>query len=405
MSTLVVSPPWRWVVTNRQSEVLTFLDHLASKRQMVYTLNKPATAAGEVPSDNPEVNIVGDDGDPLLEEGNRLLFGFRRETGTPPWVCRYAGPILQVNDVVRGDQPVTSFTAFDPWQVLFKRPIRLLAGALPSRTGFTYVNTRGSTIALELLRNTIAADGDVMLDAGVAWGGTAFYGGTLENTTRLDISFQFGTTVGEAWQALADAGYLDIVLTPIWDPINRPGICCEVNIYQIAGTRRNGAIFGWDKAPRSLTSIDRLDDGSQRENDIQPYLQEGIPGAEVIDAASIAKYGTFWAGPTYPGVTTFSELAALSETDVLLKADGSETIRVSPAPERAPVPFVEYFLGDSVPVYASKRFRKAITAGVVTSGGHWSNLQRIYSIPIDIGDDNVETVRALEFSADGDILP
>lgn len=206
MATLVYSPPWRWVVTNRQSEVLTFLDNLASKRQMLYTLNKPATATGEVPADNPEVNIVDDDGDPFVEEGSRLLYGFRRETGTPPWRCRYAGPILQVNDVVRGDQPVTAFTAFDPWQVLFKRPIRLLSGALPKRTGFTYVNTRGSTIALELLRNTIAEDGPCYLDAGVAWGGTSFYGGTIEDTTRLDINLQSATTVGEAWQQLCDGG-------------------------------------------------------------------------------------------------------------------------------------------------------------------------------------------------------
>jgi hypothetical protein len=190
MGTLVYSPPWRWVVTTRASVVLTFLDRLAKKRRAVYTLNKPATAIGEVPSDNPEVNIVHDDGDPLLEEGNRLLFGFRRETradsSSAPWVPRYAGPILQVNDVVRGDQPFTTFTSYDPWQVLFKRPIRLLSGALPGRTGFTYVNTRGSTIALELLRNTIATDGGCYLDAGAAWGGTGFFGGTIEDTSRLD---------------------------------------------------------------------------------------------------------------------------------------------------------------------------------------------------------------------------
>lgn len=404
MATLVHSPPWRFVVTDRSSVVLTFLDHLASKRQLVYELDKPATARGVVPSDSPEVNIVHDDGDPFLEEGNRLLFGFRRETGTPPWKCRFAGPILIVNDVLSGDQPVTSFTAFDPWQYLFKRPIRLASGALPGRTGLTYVDTRGSTIALELLRNTIATDGPCYLDAGLSWGGTAFYGGTLEDTSRLDFNLQQVSTVGEAWVKLAETGSLDIVLTPVWDPIARPGICCEVNIYPIAGTRRNGAVFAWDKPSRSLSGIDRLDDGQQRENVVQYYLQEGHPVEPLTDVASVAKYGTWWGGQTFPGDTTYAEVEAYAAEQLLFKRDGSETIQINPAADRSPVPFVEYFLGDAVPVYASKRLRRAIDAGTVVDGA-WSSLQRVYKIPITVGDDNIETVDQLEFSADGDLLP
>ncbi len=97
------SPPWRFVVTNLSGVLLTFLDRLAFDRRVTRTLNAPLSMEGRVPSDNREINLLAA-GDPLLSEGNRLLFGLRREIVSPgveEYVPRAGAIILKVSD--RGD--------------------------------------------------------------------------------------------------------------------------------------------------------------------------------------------------------------------------------------------------------------------------------------------------------------
>ena len=69
---------------------------------------------------------------------------------------------------------------------------------------------------------------------------------------------------------------------------------------------------------------------------------------------------------------------------------------VSPNPLLSPKPFLDYGLGDRVPISATPRLRQAIP---------WASdatiYQRVYGIPIVLGDDGVETVRQLIGSPDG----
>src|SRR6476646_8770117 len=130
------APPWRFVVTDRSSATRTFLDRISTKRSLLYTLDSPAHAVGTVDSANRDISIAHTDGDPYLAEGNRLLYGFRREGAFiagdyKPWVCRFAGPILQIDDVGTPDIPQSTFTAFDPWMYLMNRPVCNAAGDFP----------------------------------------------------------------------------------------------------------------------------------------------------------------------------------------------------------------------------------------------------------------------------------
>lgn len=377
--------PWRFIVTDLNTATLTFLDRLATGRNVTKTINQSTVISGVAPADNPEVNIAHTDGDPFLAYNNRLIYAFRREGGDPPWVVRAAGIIMQPNDEA-GDSPVTRFTAFDPWMLLNHRPILNGDGELPRAAGLTYTGTRGDVIALELLEATIAAHGTVHIDHGQ----TSQYGGTIEATDILDIAFQQGLTVGEAWTQLCATDTIDIELVPIYDPFGRPGYTHELSIWNAQGATRRGAIMAWDMPSRSLVDVNRQIEGDAMANKVQFYAGKNVPATLQTNAASVAKFGQWWASQFFPGQNIKSAVELLAAAQALLRANGKQTMTLEPAPERSPFLFLDYDIGDSVPVYASRRLRDPI-----------ATLQRIHGITVDISDDGIETVRPLLLAETG----
>jgi hypothetical protein len=104
-----------------------------------------------------------------------------------------------------------------------------------------------------------------------------------------------------------------------------------------------------------------------------------------VDAASVTKFGQYWAQQVLPGVIDPVGLVALQDFQLELRKDGRTTVQMSPTPERSPCPFQEYNLGDRVPVYASGDNFRQVLSGYV----------RIYGFPIDISDDALERVQGM----------
>lgn len=397
-------PPWRWVVTDPLTNTVTFLDRLAFAVQVRYILNRTSTAKLSVPSDNPEVNIlhnwVPPPGPttftgPFVEEGDRLLYGFRREGDSPLWVCRYGGTILQTEDTGETENARTVLTAADPWQLLYQRPMRNILADFPDKAGFfSFNDTQTGVIALTWLRNTILNEGPVGIDvpttgqlAGfgitlVDMPGSGYWSGTIENTTQIDIDFQQGMSVGEIWDQLVQEGYMDIVLTPVYDPVRRPGITHEINIYERAGRQADDAVMAWDKPSRNLISFNHVKDGYKRANTVRYYEQQGGKpvggGIPIADGTSVLRYGEYWAQQFFPGRIQEAVLA-FAELQLLLRADGIDTVTIEPTPERAPFLFTEWFIGDTVPVFASDRARAAV-----------NGFQRIYGIELNVDENSYE---------------
>lgn len=391
------SPLWRFIMTELDGTVVTWLDRLASQRQMSFILNGPAVFNCDVPSDNPEVNRLWDasgtlyDDEPYVAEGVRHVYGFRREIFDPEtliWVCRYGGTVLQIEDVAESDIARSRVSAYDPWQLLYSRAVRNVDGELPGEDGISWTATKANVIAAQLLRNTIDAEGTVYVDAGTTYSGTAFYDGDFEDCPEVDINFPPGTMVGEAWTTLCSMAKIDIILSPLWDPANRPGYLAQMNTYPLAGEEKPTAIFGWDKAPRSLVGVTDLEDGTQRANLVQYFAGQGGPAVTPAeDTTSQGKYGVYEALQHFPGIEGdgwTAAVEALAEAEVALRANGQRTVTISPAPERSPSPFTDYYLGDRVPVVSSNRLRKAL-----------DGYQRVYGIPVEVDDNALETVRSL----------
>lgn len=397
MGRFFVDFDWAEIVTDLNGVTLTGLTNLAASRTVTFALNRPATATGVVPSDDPRVNLTytGDPGlaAPKVSFNDRLLYMFRRESRNGPYVCRFAGIVEQLEDAATADQPYSTFTAYDPWQYLNARPV-WNGTSLIGPDGMSFNDSTGSYIAQFLMDNTIAVHGGVHVDMD---------SGTFETTDQIDINFQQGISVGAALQQLVATGVCDIVFEPVYDPIGRPGICVVMNVYAQAGTTRDSAVFSWDVG-RSVTGISSLLDGDLMANTIQLYAgQGGDPVTPQTDTSSEARYGTWYATQFFPGqplsgftVAQALALNKMAEFQLSLRKQGKRTARLSPSPLTAPIPLLDYGLGDRVPVYATDRLRQAIP---------WTSdptaYTRIYGIPITLSDDGVEQVRELVTSPDG----
>jgi hypothetical protein len=390
---------WRFLFTDLNCVTTTWADGLLTSRTISKTLGQPTTIEAQVVSDDPRVNTIFSDGYPLVAQSNRLCFAFRREGGTPPWVCRAAGILMSPEDQGTTDIATTHFTAYDPRQLLAARPCMTADGTLPGSPGLRFFDTTGDQIVTTLLERTIANEGGCFIDAGVAHGGTLFWGGTIETTDPIDFTIQQGTMVGEAWSTLEQTGNLDIVLTPIYDPLRRPGYTHELSVYRLAGTERYGAIFGWDRLNRAVAQIERMHDGTPGSffNKVQYYAGQGGPPVPLtgplVNTESVAAFGSYWAQQFFPALTdtdpTGAAVLALAAQALVLAKQGKRTLTITPTPERAPVPFLAYDVGDRVPVYASSRLR-------VTADG----LQRVQGMPIQIADDDIERIGGLLCSPD-----
>jgi hypothetical protein len=417
VSTEFDSPLWRFFVTNLAGEGITDFSKLAADRSVTVVLNGPLTLEGRVPSDNVQVFTTDvNDGDPFLAEGTRLLWGFRRESTTPPYyVCRAATICQLVEDTAEQDDGRTSFTGYDPWQYLFSRPVCNFDGSLPGTNGISWTATQASVVVAQLLRNTIVNHGHAYVDAGMSYGGTFNYDGTLETGAGMviDINFQQGTSVGEAWQQIAAMNVCDIVLEPIYRPgppssSDQANYLCQLNVYAQAGSVRDEAIFAWNLPGRSLVQISRMQEGNtRRANNVKFFAGQGgsASGGQTIavqtDATSEAKYGEYWAQQFFPGETVAASVLSMAERQLELRKNGRETVTFRPAPERSPRPWLDYELGDRVVVWASKEgFRQLLgqqTVGTVTS----TQYQRVYGWRTNISDDALETVDPLMVSQQG----
>lgn len=443
------SPRWKHLLTNRESLAVADLTRLASNRTARFELGGPSYLEGFVRADDARVNTFADDNfprtgfdpfysdDPVdfprLSEGIRFMYSFRREAveGDDPWVIRHAGIVLELEDEADPDRRMSRFMSMDPWGYLYSRPVRVLSeappNALPSNQGAVFGAVSGNDIATNILLRTIETDGSAYIDAGTSWGGTVFWGGTIETTpTFIDpVIFARGTSVAQAWEQLVDTGTIDIVLTPIWDPVNRPGYLAELSIYNSAGGLPADAYtegypsFRWDRTGRALINIQRLQEGRERANQIAAFAggtgaadNYAIPfigdegdetaadtGATWEDSSSTLRYGTYFHQETYTRTTHNNRAYRQARQDLWRRRQGLRTWRLTPTPEFSPRPFNDYMPGDFVGFYHSSKLREE----------QWwlpENFEdqvlspRCVGFNLAISDDSLETVTALDLSVD-----
>jgi hypothetical protein len=392
-----VSYPWRCIVASGNLDevlfpvtdegIITGLDRLASDREMLVSIGAPRRWNCHVPAYDPEVNIPYDDeyGEAFVAEGNRLLYVFRREGGSPPWKIRGSFVLQRLRDAAETEDGRSYITGYDPRQLLYKRPVRYpnghpLEGEHIKAAGYSgYGGEDAGFIAYDVLESSVDADGSVRIINEEA--------NILTDPESLLDKFHItqGMSVGEVWDQLEATGKVEIYLDPIYDPITFPGDLVRAFYYTRMGTEKPGAVFAWDKPSLSLYGVDHDLDGTLRANNVRFGRGQGGKVVDVVtDPASIAKWGNYFEQQWFPVQKKAAAVTALAERELESKTAGRRTIQVSPVPERAPVPLLDYDLGDTVPVIWSSRLRQGLFVQ-----------SRMTEIPIAISDEGLEqTTRA-----------
>jgi hypothetical protein len=409
MSRVYADLPWRILVTNLVTRTLTVLDHRATDRQFAFVLNGPASHTGQVATDDPEINIAfpNTDSPALLSNNTRLIYALRREPAAwPPYVCRFGGIVMNVEDT-GADSPTGRYTAYDPWQYMFNRPVRDPDTLdLPGENGVTYnAGTRASDIAVEQLILTEGVDGETHIELG----GTTLP--LVEDTAPLaePITFEAGLSVGEAWQQLCETGTIDITLPPLYDPDAYPGKVCMFQCSPKAGTVRHDMVMAWDQPGHSLMELSRMIDGTRLANRVQFFIRNR-PITLQSDAASISAYGEYWAQQFFPDANNRGELVLLAAlAQLVLRRNGAKTINASPAPERSEIPLRDYTIGDYLPFWATRNFREPMSIDYDAYDPDFpgaAGYQRVQMLPIDVDDNGTTIVRGLvtQNETDGGVI-
>ncbi len=391
--------PVRIFITDKDSQTLSILDHRSTQRQFLFTLNNPAYHTGQVASDDNEINLPWPDADSPanLTNNRRLLWALQKWEGYFPPYQPIFGGIVTIAEDQGADAPTTRYTAHDPWQYMMSRPVRDPdTGALPGVDGLKFPDgALGSDIALALLETTQAVEGETHILFDTVFDSSPLVGG---------ITFDQGTSVGEAWQQLCNTGTMDITLQPIYDPTVSPGKVCYFNVWPLnegeaAGNILYDIVMAWDLPGHSLMTINRLVDGTRLANQIQFFAgQGGVPVNLQSDSASVAAYGSYYSQQFFPGTQDRRLVTLLALAELEARKNGGRSITFDPAPERVEQPFKDYNLRDYLPVWASRNLREPLGVDYDSFDANnpgASGYQRIYAIPLNVDDNGVATVTGL----------
>ena len=352
------------------------------------------------------MNIVMQDGRPFLDVGKRSVKAYRKVgTGAGNWELKFAGNIWSLEDSGDGDTVSTMVTCYNPLKFLEKRVCRNHNGTYwPEQVRFwnsaVYEDAAGTNedggdgaqiIRKLILRTkrwggTFARPGDpipkaeaapIHIDLGGKWEETPGISMTLDQEYIMD-----------AIQRITDTQTCDLWQKPL-DVFN--GVFLRLGARKRLGSAREDSVeFVYASTPYSAREYSR----SKTLDDLANYVHFlGKTGKNPTyglkeNAKSQTDYVVLEAIETVPGVEAEEHLQFLAEMACALRKDPRDLVTIVPTPEESPVPWNDYWLGDTVMVAA------ASTPFPVTRQAV-EGVQRIYGIQITVDDDFGEYVSQL----------
>lgn len=370
---------WMFTLCDLSGVALSRLSRVASNKHLEFALNRPAMCSFTVPSNDPRVNIVHTDSDPYLATNNRVIKGYRKESGS--WTIRYAGVVTHLEDYGDGTKNTTSVTSYDPWFLLNSRLVRKNSTPDLPDAGAAYAP--GATAGNTLAKNQVDWT-NTLGETGIRTSGGTH---TFNTTTSQTVSWDRGRTIGDALVELTDTATMDVYLLPV-DLTS--GKLVDMSVFAAMGSNKPSAVFGYGTANHAIVSFTRVVDGSQLANKVTWDTGTGGATAGTLqsDATSVTKYHPYEAMTA--GVTMTATFAdTLAAEELAFRKNPRRMISIKPAPERAPQPWTDYWLGDTIQVYCSNDLRESI-----------AGTQRVYGVSIDIDDNGFERVSELRAQAD-----
>lgn len=371
-----IAADWQFIVCDANGVAIADVSRVTWGKRLSWRLDRSWFASARIPGDDPLRRILHTDGHPYISAGRRVLKCYRLESGR--WVLRFAGRILQVEDDGDADETWTAFTAYDPWTTLYRRVVRNAGGS--RATDVIFAAQAGNVLAKALVDRTIAY-------AGACGITTSSADCVFETTTNQELPLPQGTSVATALEMLCDTGLMDVYLRPV---DRQDGILVEMNVYNSFGDERAEAAFAY---PGTIERWRRLIDATELANDIdifygtRPAKAKDWKRSAHTDATSITAFGRWEDTRVFEGAK-LGQAQSIGTLELALRRNPRETLSITPLPERAPLPFLEWFLGDEIPVSTDDSTGQAL-----------SGVQRVYGFTLEIDDDGFERITDISTSS------
>lgn len=382
---------WRIILGDLTGRPISNLSALAKGKSITPRFMRPDSFTFRVPSSHPDVGGTHTDGLPKLESLCRTIRAFqytRLSDGSFAYVCRHAGVVGPLQD--EGDAEGvawTTVTSYSPMQRLASR--------------FTGVDASPRTGDAAQIAKTLVDQTNALGYTGVST--SAALGAVFAATSTRSVSYE-RKAIGDALLDLASAyNSFDLEFRPIYQsPGTEDGTLVVMSCLTRKGAYRPGAIFAWGMSPHNVASISRQVDPSSVGNAITG-LGGGLTGTDGLvsnggNADSLARFGRYEAVISETDLTDQSFLDSLVADDATRLAWPSTIVNITPVMNdadgeklgRVPLPWVDFDLGDTVPVNASTAFR-----------GGLDTQMRVYGFTVNISDDGPDVLANIATSPEG----
>lgn len=415
---------WRIILCDNTGRYISILDGIAQDVEAEFTLNRAAMLAFNVPSEHPYVSTVkGTDNLPYLSVGKRSVKAYRKVgTAAGGWSLVFAGRVWSLEDSGDEDTCRTQVTCYDPLKILEKRLVRTHLGEywkasqwwadtdavqIPPSDQLWHSGQGGGS---KIIKNMIERSRKF---GGMPPGGTS----TGDEMSPVHISTgTFGVWPTAGWEETppmtltTDPGSY---IMPYIIQICNTGTCDLVVEYrdaydrgvfiQLGAKKRVGRPDLWKtvklsyaKAPFSAVTFNR----AQTMDDVANYIhlwgkkasgQKGI-AEDTASQDEHTGYLVMEVAENLSDIMHEAFLQKLADMRLKLQKDPRDMVSVTPTPEGAPLPWTDYYLGDTIGVEASENTTHPVTRQTV------SGAQRVYRIKIRVDNDIGEIVDELTVS-------
>jgi hypothetical protein len=350
-------PSWAFLLANQSGNAVAELATGAG-RSLTFTRNAYPEATVTISHDDDAASKFFD----TLSNGIPTLRAYR------DGVLRFHGELAPFTEALEETATIS---------LVFRGPFARLIGYGQSRGRFTaasriFTATDAGQIAKTLI--------DEATGSGVATTGT------IGASKTRDRTYQYAN-VGEAIVNLTRVldGF-DFEVTPIEYTSGNIG---QFNVYASQGSDRSSTVL-FQYGPETVANVREVT--RQTEPPINYARVIGTNGRFAVksDAASIAKYG-YWT--VQESLSDVAEQATLDDkAQALLRPDPIKVVAFTPDPTLAPLPWDDYWLGDTVSFFGRRgAFVEDVTA-------------RINKITVVIDDEGNEAAAVEQPGTDGDTI-